>query len=193
MLETAHRLLSQQRQDKNKLYSLHAPEVECIAKGKAHKKYEFGCKVSITTTSKDNFVVGSQALHGNPYDGHTLNGAVEQAERLGDFEAKEIYVDRGYRGHDYEGPAKVHLARTGMRKVKPTLRRWLKRRSAIEPVIGHMKTDGRLGRNYLLGVEGDRINAILCGAGHNIRKLLRAFLLFLFSWLFKIYFRPIAE
>ena len=193
LLETARRLLSQQRQDKNKLYSLHAPEVECIAKGKAHKKYEFGCKVSITTTSKDNFVVGSQALHGNPYDGHTLNGAVEQAERLGDFEAKEIYVDRGYRGHDYEGPATVHLARTGMRKVKPTLRRWLKRRSAIEPVIGHMKTDGRLGRNYLLGVEGDRINAILCGAGHNIRKLLRAFLLFLFSWLFKNYFRPIAQ
>jgi transposase, IS5 family len=70
-----------------KLYSLHAPEVECIAKGKAHKKYEFGCKVSVATTSKDNFVVGSQALHGNPYDGHTLNGAVEQAERLGDFEA----------------------------------------------------------------------------------------------------------
>ncbi|MDP7059173.1 MAG: IS5 family transposase, partial [Candidatus Marinimicrobia bacterium] len=192
LLETAHRLLSQQRKDKNKLYSLHAPEVECIAKGKAHKKYEFGCKVSVATTSEDNFIVGSQALHGNPYDGHTLNGAVEQAERLGDFEAKEIYVDRGYRGHDYEGPAKVHLARTGMRKVKPTLRRWLKRRSAIEPVIGHMKTDGRLGRNYLLGVEGDRINAILCGAGHNIRKLLRAFLLFLFSWLFKTRFQSIA-
>jgi transposase, IS5 family len=145
LLETAHRLLSQQRKDKNKLYSLHAQEVECIAKGKAHKKYEFGCKVSVATTSEDNFIVGSQALHGNPYDGHTLNGAVEQAERLGDFEAKEIYIDRGYRGHDYEGPAKVHLARTGMRKVKPTLRRWLKRRLAIEPVIGHMKTDGRLG------------------------------------------------
>jgi transposase, IS5 family len=140
LLETAHRLLSQQRKDKNRLYSLHAPE--CIAKGKSHKKYEFGCKVSIATTSEDNFIVGSQALHGNPYDGHTLNGAVEQTEWLGDFEAKEIYVDRGYRGHDYEGPAKVHLARTGIRKVKPTLRRWLKRRSAIEPVIGHMKTDG---------------------------------------------------
>ena len=166
--------------------------MECIAKGKAHKKDEFGCKVSVATTSEDNFVVGLQALHGNPYDGHTLNRAVEQAERLGDFEAKEVYVDRGYRGHDYEGPAKVHLARTGMRKVKPTLRRWLKRRSAIEPVIGHMKTDGRLCRNYLLGVEGDRINAILCGAGHNIRKLLRAFLLFLFLWLFKIRFQSIA-
>ena len=177
MLETAHRLLSQQRQDKNKWYSLHEPEVECIAKGKAHKKYEFGCKVSITTTSKNNFLVGAQALHDNPYDRHSLNEALEQAERLGDFEAKEIYVDRGYRGHDYKGSAKVHLARQGMRKMKPSLRRWLKRLSAIEPVIGHMKTDGWLSRNYLLGVEGDRINAILCGAGHNIRKFLRAFLI----------------
>jgi len=176
-LETAHRLLSQQCQDKNKLYSIHAPEVECIAKGKAHKKYEFGCKVSITTTSKNNFLVGAQALHDNPYDRHSLNEALEQAERLGDFEAKEIYVDRGYRGHDYKGSAKVHLARQGMRKMKPSLRRWLKRLSAIEPVIGHMKTDGWLSRNYLLGVEGDRINAILCGAGHNIRKFLRAFLI----------------
>jgi len=177
LLETAHRLLSKQRQDKNKLYSLYEPEVECIAKGKAHKKYEFGCKVSITTTSKNNFLVGAQALHDNPYDRHSLNEALEQAERLGDFEAKEIYVDRGYRGHDYKGSAKVHLARQGMRKMKPSLRRWLKRLSAIEPVIGHMKTDGWLSRNYLLGVEGDRINAILCGAGHNIRKFLRAFLI----------------
>lgn len=90
LLETAHRLLLQQRQDKNKLYSLHAPEVECIAKGKAHKKYEFGCKVSIATTSKDNFVVGAQALHGNPYDGHTLKTSLEQAERLGRFKAKDF-------------------------------------------------------------------------------------------------------
>ncbi len=180
LLEMGHRLLQQKRTDSNKLYSLHAPEVECIAKGKVHKRYEFGCKVSITTTSKDNFVVGAQAFHGNPYDGHTLNDAIEQAERLGDFETQSIFVDRGYRGHNYEGEAKVHLARQGMRKVKPSLRRWLKRRSAIEPVIGHMKNDGRLGRNYLLGQEGDRINAILCGAGHNIRKLIKAFLFFLF-------------
>jgi len=130
-------------------------------------------------------------LHGNPYDGHTLNEAIEQAERLGDFVTQSIFVDRGYRGHNYEGEAKVHLARQGIRKVKPSLRRWLKRRSAIEPVIGHMKNDGHLGRNYLLGQEGDRINAILCGAGHNIRKLLRAFLLFLFWRLFKNRFQPI--
>ncbi len=192
LLEMGHRLLKQKRTDRNKLYSLHAPEVECIAKGKVHKRYEFGCKVSITTTSKDNFIVGAQAFHGNPYDGHTLNEAVEQAERLGDFTTQSIFVDRGYRGHNYEGEAKVHLARQGMRKVKPSLRRWLKRRSAIEPVIGHMKNDGQLGRNYLLGQEGDRINAILCGAGHNIRKLLRAFLLFLFRWLFKTRFQLTA-
>ena len=192
LLEMGHRLLKQKRTDSNKLYSLHAPEVECIAKGKVHKRYEFGCKVSVTTTSKDNFVVGSKAFHDNPYDGHTLNEAIEQAERLGDFATQSIFVDRGYRGHNYEGSAKVHLARQGMRKVKPSLRRWLKRRSAIEPVIGHMKHDGRLGRNYLLGQEGDRINAILCGAGHNIRKLLRAFLFFLFRGLFKTRFQLTA-
>ena len=190
LLEMGHRLLRQKRTDSGKLYSLHAPEVECISKGKAHKRYEFGCKVSVATTSKDNFVVGTQAFHGNPYDGHTLQEAVAQAERLGDFKTKDIFVDQGYRGHNYEGPAEVHVARRGMRSVKPSLRRWLKRRSAIEPVIGHMKNDGRLGRNYLLGQEGDRINAILCGAGHNIRKLLRAFLLFLFRRLFKNRFQP---
>ena len=192
LLETAHRLLRQQRKDKNKLYSLHAPEVECIAKGKAHKKYEFGCKVSVVTTSKDNFIVGTQAFHGNPYDGHTLNEAMEQAERLGQFKAKEAFVDLGYRGHNYEGDAKVYVGNRGKKKKSPSLRKWLKRRSAIEPVIGHMKTDGRLGRNYLLGQEGDRMNAILCGAGHNIRKLLRAFLLFLFWRLFKPHFQPVA-
>lgn len=191
LLETAHRLLSQKRNDKKKLYSLHAPEVECIAKGKAHKKYEFGCKVSIATTSKDNFVVGAQAFHGNPYDGHTLKASLEQAERLARFKAKDVFVDLGYRGHDYEGDAKIHVGNRGKKKKPPSLRKWLKRRSAIEPVIGHMKNDGRLGRNYLLGEEGDRMNAILCGAGHNIRKLLRAFLFFLFRWLFKTRFRPV--
>ncbi len=124
------------------------------------------------------------AFHGNPYDGHTLNDSVKQAERLGDFKSKEIYVDMGYRKHYYDGKAAVHLARRGLKRVKRSLRKCLKRRSAIEPVIGHMKNDGRLGRNYLLGKVGDRINAVLCGAGHNMRKLLRAFLFFLFGWRF---------
>jgi hypothetical protein len=111
-----------------------------FSNGKAHKRYEFGCKVSVTTTSKDNFVVGAQAIHCNSYDGHTRSEAVEHAERLGDFKTKDIYADQGYRGHNYEGQAKVHLARKGIRKVKPSLRHWLKRKSAIEPVIAHMKT-----------------------------------------------------
>lgn len=191
-LELAHRLLVQQRTDKNKLYSLHAPEVECIAKGKAHKKYEFGCKVGVAVTSKDNFVVGAQAFHGNPYDGHTLKASVEQAERLAGFTANEIFVDLGYRGHNYKGEATVHVGNRGKKRKRPSLRRWLKRRSAIEPVIGHMKCEGHLGRNHLLGEEGDRMNAILCGAGHNIRKLLRAFLLFLFHRLLQNRFQPAA-
>lgn len=181
LLEKAERLLAQTRNSKNKLYSLHAPEVECIAKGKVHKKYEFGCKVSVVSPAKENFIVGIKAVHGNPYDGHTLADAIEQSERLANFEAKEIYVDRGYRGHNYEGQAQVHLARSNTKRVKPSLRKWLKRRSAIEPLIGHVKNHGRMGRNYLLGAEGDRINALLCACGFNIRKLLAAFLFWLIS------------
>lgn len=173
MLAMAHRLYNQKRNDKNKLYSIHAPEVECISKGKAHKKYEFGVKVGVVTTSRDNFVIGMKALHGNPYDGHTLAACIEQACRLTGKELDgEAFVDRGYRKHDYEGPATVHIVGKGIKRAKRSLREWLKRRSAIEPVIGHMKTDGKLGRNYLAGIEGDEVNAVLCGCGQNMRKLL---------------------
>lgn len=181
-LALAQRILNQKRQDKNKLYSLHAQEVECISKGKAHKKYEFGCKVSVVATSKECFIVGIKAYHGNPYDGHTLEDAVVQAERVSGLKARDIYVDRGYRGHTYTGEAKVHVAGRGIKKLKASLRKWIRRRSAIEAVIGHAKTEGRLGRNYLLGKEGDKINAILAGCGYNMRKLLRA-LLFFFCFL----------
>jgi IS5 family transposase len=189
LLEKAQRLLNQSKDSKNKLYSIHAPEVECIAKGKAHKKYEFGCKVSVVSPSKNIFIVGIKAFHGNPYDGHTLREAIEQSELLAGFTAKEIYVDRGYRGHNYEGQAQVHLARSKTKRLKPSLRKWLKRRSGIEPLIGHVKNNGRMGRNYLAGEEGDRINAllcacgfnILCACGFNIRKLLAAFLFWLIS------------
>lgn len=179
-LALAHRILSQRRQDKNKLYSIHAPEVECISKGKAHKKYEFGCKVSVAATSKECFIVGMKACHGNPYDGHTLMEAVMQTERIAGIKTRDIYVDRGYRGHDYKGSAVVHVAGRGTRKLKASMRRWMKRRSAIEPVIGHAKTDGRLGRNFLKGREGDNINAILSGCGYNMRKLLKVLLFCLF-------------
>ena len=172
----------QQKQDKNKLYSLHAPEVECISKGKAHKKYEFGVKVSVATTNRDNFVVGMLAEPGNPYDGHTLARAIEQVQRITGCTVQRSFVDRGYRGHD----VKNHQVLISGRRRGMTLqmKKELKRRSAVEPVIGHMKTDGKLGRNYLLGALGDTINALLCGAGHNIRlilKKLRKNLLLLFA------------
>jgi len=181
LLGLSHRLLWQKRHDKNKLYSIHAPEVVCISKGKSHKRYEFGCKVGVVTTMKHPFVVGIQAFEGNPFDGHTLKSSIEQAERLGSFKADEIYVDRGYRGHDYKGNAIVHIVRLGWRKLPRSFRRWLKRRSVVEAVIGHSKNECRLARNYLLGTEGDKINALLSGCGYNIRRLLR----FIVFWLYK--------
>lgn len=170
-LELAERMLDQQKHDKNKLYSIHAPEVECIAKGKVHKKYEFGVKVSVATTSRDNFVVGMQALPGNPFDGHTLAGALAQIGRVTGVVPDRCYVDRGYRGHGVESSS-VFIS--GQRRgVTPTIKKELRRRSAVEPVIGHMKEDGKLGRNWLKGSIGDKINALLCGVGHNLRIILR--------------------
>jgi transposase, IS5 family len=173
LLELAHRLLAQQRDSKHKIYSVHAPEVECIAKGKAHKRYEFGCKASVATTSNSNWIVGVHALHGNPYDGHTLDGALQQIARLTNRTPDEVVVDQGYRGHNYTGSATVHVVRTIPKKATRAVRRMLKRRAAVEPTIGHLKSDNRLSRNHLSGEEGDRINALLAAAGYNLRKLLR--------------------
>jgi IS5 family transposase len=170
-LELTERMLAQQKQDKNKLYSIHAPEVECIAKGKVHKKYEFGVKVSVATTNRDNFVVGMLALAGNPFDGHTLADAISQVERVSGVVPERCYVDRGYRGHGVDSSS-VFIS--GQRRgVTPTIKKELRRRSAVEPVIGHMKEEGKLGRNWLKGSIGDKINALLCGVGHNIRIILR--------------------
>jgi IS5 family transposase len=171
----AVRLLEQKEHPHwRKIYSVHAPEVECIAKGKAHKKYEFGCKVSLVATSREGFVIGAQALHGNPYDGHTLSGALGQVAKLASRELEgDIFVDLGYRGHDYEGPASVHVVGRKLKGIPKALARWMKRRAAIEPTIGHMKNDGRLGRNWLLGKIGDKLNAILVACGHNLRLMLR--------------------
>jgi IS5 family transposase len=183
LLTQANRLLVQTRTSKNKLYSVHAPEVECICKGKAHKRYEFGCKASVATTSKSNWIVGTQALHGNPYDGHTLSGAIEQVERLTGRTPQDVMVDQGYRGHGYEGVAAVYVVRTISRRATRAMKRMLRRRAAIEPTIGHMKGDNRMDRNYLTGREGDRINAVLAAAGYNLRKLLRWVVFTLFFWL----------
>jgi transposase, IS5 family len=182
-LVRADQLLSQQRDSKNKLYSIDAPEVECISKGKAHKRYEFGCKVSIATTNMGDWVVGVQALHGNPYDGHTLADAVLQSERVTGKQVKAVFVDQGYKGHNYTGDGEVHITgRRGKAKATSTLRKRKKRRAAIEPKIGHLKSDHRMGRNFLKGASGDRMNALLAGMGANIRKLLAAFWRALGQW-----------
>jgi IS5 family transposase len=177
LLGLSSRLQAQQKESKNKIYSLHAQEVECISKGKAHKRYEFGCKVGLVTSSRDNWILGIQAFHGNPYDGHTLKDSLSQVKKLTGWSAKEVYVDLGYRGHAITGETKVHVVnfRTMARKVR-SVKRWFKRRSAIEPVIGHLKQDNGMQRNYLQGEEGDKINALLSACGFNMRKLLKVFL-----------------
>jgi len=179
-LERATRIHRQQRADKHKLYSMQAPEVECISKGKEHKKYEFGCKVSVVTTSKRGWVVGIEALHGNPYDGHTLKGAHAQVAKLTGVTPEEVFVDKGYRGAQHH-PENVAVYLSG-RKLSGPLKRLLRRRSAIEPVIGHLKQDHRMKRNYLRGQDGDCINALLVGCGFNLRKLTRVFFWLIFGW-----------
>jgi len=176
-LGLAKRLMAQKKKDKNKLYSLHAPEVECISKGKAHKRYEFGVKASIATTNKSNFVVGGMALPGNPYDGHTLKKALEQVRSMTGRVIEEAFVDRGYRGH---GETQTTVFIAGQKRGIKTerLKCSLKRREAIEPVIGHLKSDGLLGRNYLKGTEGDQMNVMLSCAGHNLRLILRRLRIF---------------
>lgn len=172
LMDLVKRLLGQQPKDKNKLYSLHAPEVVCIGKGKAVKRYEFGCKVSLAATNKEGFFLAAKALEGNPYDGHSLADTLTSCEAMTGVAVQRLYVDRGYKGHDYEGDAKVMIS--GQRRgLTPQMKRELKRRSAIEPMIGHAKNDGRLGRNFLLGSDGDRINATLAAAGHNLRLILK--------------------
>ena len=172
----------QQPQDENKLYALHAPEVECIAKGKARTRYEFGVKTSIAVTNAraagGQFILGMHTLSGNPYDGHTLTGQIAQVERITGITVRRAYVDRGYRGHKHAGQAEVYVSHTrGI--ASPTIKRELRRRNAIEPIIGHVKTDGLLERNHLKGADGDAINAILVAAGHNLRLLLAWFAAFL--------------
>ncbi len=166
----------QQRQRGWKLYSWHAPETECIGKGKPRAPYEFGVKVSITTTNKrckgGQFILHAKALHGNPYDGHTLKDVIEQTEMLTGRQIERAYVDKGYRGHDAANPWRVF--KSGQKRgVHGQIKKELRRRSAIEPVIGHCKTDGHLGRNFLKGRLGDQINAVMSAVGYNLRLILK--------------------
>jgi transposase, IS5 family len=174
LLERSERILRQQRHDSPKLYSVHAPEVECIAKGKVHQPYEFGCKVAVVTTAKTSWVVGISAVHENPYDGATLSPALKQVERVTEVRPEVAFVDRGFKGAAHH-PAGVAVYVSGRKRLTRTLKALLRRRSAIEPVIGHLKQEHGMERNHLLGQEGDRINALLTGCGFNLRKLWRFF------------------
>ena len=187
-LYQANRVLEQrQRQRGKKIYSLHAPEVECIGKGKAHAPYEFGVKVSIATTLKRSkggqFALHAMALPGNPYDGHTLANVIPDMERSIGGEIDRILADAGYRGHNAPQSHKFKVYTAGQkRRVTPTIKREMRRRSAVEPVIGHIKREHRMDRNYLAGRQGDAINAILAAAGYNFSLLIK-WLKVLWRWL----------
>src|SRR5450631_23345 len=190
-LSRANQIRSQQQRQRGwKLYSFHAPEVECIGKGKASAPYEFGVKVSIVTTNArapgGQFVLHAKALPGNPYDGHTLAAVIDATERLTGCAIERAYVDKGYRGHDTANPRRVFISGQ-KRGVFGVIKRELRRRSAIEPVIGHLKAEGHLGRCYLKGRAGDAANVILSAVGHNFRRILAWLREFLCLLLFQLW------
>lgn len=175
-LSRAMQIRSQrQRQRGWKLYSFHAPEVECIGKGKAQAPYEFGVKVSVVTTNArapgGQFVLHARSFPGNPYDGHTLASVLDETQALTGREIERAFADKGYRGHQASNPRRVFISGQ-KRGVFGVIKRQLKRRAAIEPAIGHMKSEGHLGRCYLKGRDGDAANTILTAAGYNFRRIL---------------------
>lgn len=178
VLHKARRIWKQKRKDPDYLYSWHAPEVECVGKGKARHPYEFGNKVSIATHLRasgkqgKHFVLHVQAYHGRPYDGHTLKRAVDHIKHILGKTPERFVVDDGYKGHKLEEPRTCVFLSKQKRGVTAVIKRDIKRRSVIEPIIGHVKNDGLMGRNYLKGRKGDQLNAILAGIGFNFRQLI---------------------
>lgn len=177
-LEIYARVVAQKRKDKNKIYSLHEPNVCCIAKGKEHKPYEFGCKVSIAATRTKGIIVGALAFDGNPYDGNTLEPALDQVESLTGRRPSDATTDRGYRGRKKLGYTAVHIPSTppkGQTKAQEkAARKRFRRRTAIEPRISHLKQDYRMGRNFLKGDQGDVINLLMAATAWNLRLWIRS-------------------
>ncbi|MCP5116265.1 MAG: IS5 family transposase [bacterium] len=183
VLERAERIRTQQPQDSNKIYSWHEPEVRCISKGKARQRYEFGQKVALATTNRSNWIVAAKLLEDNPYDGHTLAETLAATESITGVDVSDAYVDKGYRGHGCDRPIRVHVAGSSSKKISRSERKRRRRRSAIEPKIGHLKSDHRAGRCFLSGLQGDAINIILAAAAANLRKLLTGLCFALRAWL----------
>ena len=189
----AGRVHAQQRGQRGpKVYSIHAPEVECIGKGKAHKPYEFGVKVSVATTVAPSrggqFVLAAKALPGSPYDGHTLSTVIPHLQSLIGNEIKRIIADKGYRGHRLPAPYDMRVYVSEQKRgVTRAIKRDLGRRAAVEPVIGHLKTDHRMDRNFLIGSHGDAANAVLAAVGYNFRRLVAWLREFLCAWLLVLF------
>jgi IS5 family transposase len=173
LMETAKKLLLQERNTPKKIYSLHELGVQCISKGKDRQRYEFGNKAAIVVSNNRNWILNVEDLPDNPYDGHTLNISIIGAEKITNVPVVEGNVDKGYRKHDYKGPATIRLAGSSNATLSFSERKRKRRRSAIEPVIGHLKSDHRLDRCFLKGRVGDANNLIGSAAGFNMRKLLR--------------------
>jgi IS5 family transposase len=186
-LDVCAHILRQQKKDSNKIYSLHEPDVYCVSKGKERKSYEFGCKVSILKTQKSGIIVGAMSFATNEYDGHTLEPALTQYKKLFDAEPNEVVADRGYKGKSQINNTKVSIpkpvrAGTSYRETM-LIRKKFRRRAGIEPVIGHLKEDCGVGRNYLKGIIGDMVNVLLAAAAYNLRKWMRELKNFLSEFL----------
>lgn len=186
-------ILGQQKNSKNKIYSIHEPHTKCIAKGKESKPYEFGNKTSIVKTRKSGIIIGALAFKENIYDGDTLEPQLEQVERLTTFKPEAGIVDRGYRGKNIVLDTKIispkKLPSSASSYQKQTARKRFRARAGIEPVIGHIKHDHRMIRNYLSGELGDAMNTLLAAAGFNLKKMLRRLKDQAISFIFNYYFR----
>jgi IS5 family transposase len=176
-LKIFNRILAQKKTDKEKIYSIHEPEVYCVSKGKEHKKYEFGSKASIVLTKKSGIIVGAYSLEKNEYDGHTLPKALDQCEQLRGVRPSLAIADRGYKGKTKIGETEILIPKPPKKSIteyeKKKVRGRFRRRASIEPVIGHLKTDNRLSRNFLKGIVGDQINVMLAASAFNLKKWMR--------------------
>ena len=176
-LKLFKKVLAQDKYSKNKIYSLHQPEVYCMSKGKAHKKYEYGCKASVVLTQNTGIIVGAITFKTNRYDGHTLEQVLQQTQKLTGKTPKTATVDRGYRGKQMVGATQINMPKPPLNNdtayQKRKKRKHHRRRAAIEPIIGHLKADHRVARNFLKGQSGDSINFMMAAAGFNFKKLMK--------------------
>ena len=195
-----NKILSQKKNDKNKIYSVHEESVYCMSKGKSHKKYEYGSKVSIATTRNSNIIVGAMNFVKNKFDGHTLSEVLAQVKAITKHQYAGAICDRGYKGRKMVNGVAIYIPgvpkKSDSNYKKLCARKRFRRRAAVEPIIGHLKTDNRLSRNFYKGVFGDEINVMLAASAFNLKKFMRGLLSVLnfkkqistvFAWFYKFF------